>query len=227
MTAEESCTLAEKVPLFSELSKSDLTAICRVMFLREFEAGQTIVHEEDAQGQSFFVIVSGKVHVAATTAEGKQIILATLKKGDFFGEMTILDGEPRSASVAAAEHCSLFMLYRKSFLEILKRYPKIAIHILTEMSRRLRNANRQINTLSLMSVYGRIADLLLRLGRDHGKRVADLIIIPERPTHQQIAEMTGTTRETVTRVLSQLQKKRFISIDRRKIIILDEKKLYD
>jgi CRP/FNR family transcriptional regulator/CRP/FNR family cyclic AMP-dependent transcriptional regulator len=227
MRQEEMEELAGKVPLFSCLSTTDRHAICRIMIPKTFSAGETIVHEDDDEGQTFFVIVSGRVHVAVITSEGKSAILATLKPGDFFGEMTMLDGEPRSASVIASEKCSLLILYRKMFLDILQRYPKITIQILVEMSKRLRRANKHINTLSLMSVYGRVADVLLGLAKDQGQRVREMIIIPNRPTHQVIADMAGTSRETVSRILSQLQRKHYIVIDGKKMVILNEEKLLD
>jgi CRP/FNR family transcriptional regulator, cyclic AMP receptor protein len=227
MNSQEIEAIAAKVPLFSSLSSMDRTAICRIMLHKKFSQGETIVHEDDDEGQTFFVIVSGRVHVAVITSEGKSAILATLKPGDFFGEMAILDGEPRSASVIASEDCTLLMLYRKMFLDILQRYPKITIQMLIEMSRRIRRANKHINTLSLMSVYGRVADVLLQLAKDQGQRVREMIVIPSRPTHQVIADMAGTSRETVSRILSQLQKKHYIVIDGKKLVILNEEKLFD
>ncbi|MGB7567582.1 MAG: Crp/Fnr family transcriptional regulator [Chitinivibrionales bacterium] len=219
--------LAVNVPLFAGLSARDLTAICRVMIHKRFEAGEVIVHEDDEEGRTFFIIVSGLVNVTVMTSEGKNAVLATLKRGDFFGEMALLDGEPRSASVIAARQCDLFLLYRRVFIDILQRFPKIAIQLIIEMSYRLRRANRHINTLSMMSVYGRVADVMLRLAKEQGRRVSTMVVIPNRPTHQLIADMAGTSRETVSRIISQLQKKHYIAIDGKNLVILDEKKLYD
>ncbi|HEX7510982.1 MAG TPA: Crp/Fnr family transcriptional regulator [Chitinivibrionales bacterium] len=220
-------SLAAGVPLFSGLSTQDRSALCKMMICKRFETGQTIVYEDDDQGQTFFIILSGLVHVAVMTSEGKNAVLATLKRGDFFGEMALLDGEPRSASVIAAHSCEVFLLYRKVFLDILQRFPKIAVHLLVEMSKRLRRANRHINTLSMMSVYGRVADVLLQIAKEQGQRINNMIVVPNRPTHQIIADMAGTSRETVSRILSQLQKKHYIAIDGKKLVILNEKKLYD
>ncbi len=227
MNTQEIEAIAAGVPLFSCLSSMDRSAICKIMVPRTFAANEVIVQEDDDEGQTFFVIVSGRVHVAVFTSEGKSAILATLKPGDFFGEMAILDGEPRSASVIASEKCTLLMLYRKMFIDILQRYPKITIQILIEMSKRIRRANRHINTLSLMSVYGRVADVLLQLARDQGQRVRDMIVIPNRPTHQVIADMAGTSRETVSRIMSQLQRKHYLVADGKKLVILNEEKLFD
>ena len=215
-----------RVPLFTNLSSVEREAIVSAMVSRQYHTGQVIVHEEDDETHTFFIIVSGTVHVTVLTSEGKQTILATLRKGEFFGEMAILDGEPRSASVLAAEKCTLLMLYRQPFMEILQKYPKITIQMLIEMSRRLRRSNRHINTLSMMSVYGRIADVLLQLAKDSGRKCGTMTVIENRPTHQVIADMAGTSRETVSRILSQLQKKHYLAIDRKKMVILNEEKLY-
>ncbi len=226
MDYKELETFAAAVPLFANLSSADRQAILSVMIQRSFKQGEVIVHQDDESQQTFFIIVSGSVNVSVFSSEGKQVILATLRSGEFFGEMAILDGEPRSASVVAAEPCKLIMLYRKSFLEILQKYPKISIAMLVEMSRRLRRTNRHINTLSMMSVFGRVADVILQLAHESGRKVGSVIVIDNRPTHQTIADMAGTSRETVSRVLSQLQKKRYLTIDRKRLVILDETKLY-
>ena len=227
MNQEDIETLAARVPLFSCLSSMDLNAICRIMVVKTFSPGQIIVHEDDDEGQTFFAIVSGSVNVVVISEQGKTTVLATLKRGDFFGEMAMLDGEPRSASVIAAEECTLLILYRKMFLDILQRYPKITIQMLVQMSKRIRHANRQINTLSLMSVYGRVADVLMQLAKEQGTRVKGMIVVPRRPTHQMIADMVGASRETVSRIMSQLQKKHYIHTDGKKLVILNEEKLLD
>ncbi len=226
MDTQKIMEFARKVPLFQGLTDTEVLAVCSLMIPREFRTGEVIVRR-DEEGQTFFIIVSGAAHVTVITAEDKQSILATLKRSDFFGEIAILDGEPRSASVIAADNCKVLMLHRKPFLEILHRFPKITIQMLIEMSKRLRKSDRQINTLSLMSAYGRVAEVILRIAKEQGCRNGNIIIIPERPTHQMIAEMAGTSRETVSRILSTLQKKRYISIERKRMIILDEEKLYD
>lgn len=227
MDTQEIHSFTMKVPLFQGLNRREYNAICKVMIHRKYSTNEIIVHEDDDESQTFFIILSGKVHVTVLTTEGKQTILATLQRGDFFGEMSILDGEPRSASVVAAQECELFMLYRKQLLEILEKVPKITLQMLITMSRRLRRSNKHINTLSMMSVYGRIADVILQLAKEHGERMGDIIVIQNPPTHRVLAEMAGTSRETVSRVLSQLRKKHYISTDRKRLVVLNEEKLYD
>ncbi len=226
MKPGEMLDFALNVPLFKGLGTREVAAICSALVARTFKTGEVVVREDDRETQTFFMIASGVVHVVVLSSEGKQTILARMKQGDFFGEMALLDGEPRSASVVAAQECTLLMLYRRSFLDILRKYPSISIHMLVELSRRLRRTNRHINTLSLMSVYGRVADYLVRLGREQGERQGKNIVIDDRPTHQVIADTVGTSRETVSRIMSQLQKRQLVVMDRRKLVILDESKLY-
>ncbi len=218
---------ASKVPLFQGLTDKEYIAICKAMVLKSFNTNEIIVHEGDEESKTFFIISFGKVHVVVLTSEGKKTVLATLRKGDFFGEMSILDGEPRSATVIAAENCRIFMLYRKSLFAILEQYPHIAIRMLVTMSRRIRHSNKHINSLSTMSVYGRVADVILQLADEQGISTKDMTIVPNPPTHQVIAEMAGTSRETVSRILSQLRKKHYIITDRKRLVILNEEKLYD
>jgi CRP/FNR family transcriptional regulator/CRP/FNR family cyclic AMP-dependent transcriptional regulator len=226
MDVDELEAITAKVPLFEMLNPTELSVICSAMISRNYATGEMIVHEEDEENQTFFLIAQGAVNVTVLTTEGKQTILATLRRGGFFGEMSLLDGEPRSASVVAAEDCRLLILYRKTFLDILQRFPKIAVQMLIEMSLRLRKSNRHINTLSMMSVYGRVADVVLQLGKETGRKIGNMVIIENRPTHQMIADMAGTSRETVSRILSQLQKKQYLTMDRKKLVILNEEKLY-
>ncbi len=215
-----------KVPLFACLTPRARKAICGGMLQRCFKPGEMIVQEEDTENQTFFIIVSGVVNVATFTTEGKQTILATLRKGEFFGEMAILDGEPRSASVVAARSCELLLLYRNVFQEILRTYPEMAARMLVQLSRRLRRANRRIGTLSLMSTCGKVADVIVQIAREQGEKQGDLVVVSHRPAHHEIADMAGTSRETVSRILSQFQKSGYITIDGKKMVILDETKLY-
>ena len=216
-----------EVPLFQGLSEEQLQPIYDAMVLRHYRSGETIVHQDDSQSQTFYLIVSGTVNVVVLSPEGKQAILATLSSGEFFGEMSILDGEPRSATVVAEHDCEVYLLHRREFVRILESFPQIAIQMLVTLSGRLRRTNRHINTLSIFSVYGRIADVILQIGEEHGSRVGDCLVINDPPTHQTIAEMAGTSRETVSRVLAQLKQKGCITADRKRLVVLNEKKLFD
>jgi CRP/FNR family transcriptional regulator, cyclic AMP receptor protein len=139
---------------------------------------------------------------------------------DYFGEMSVIDGEPRSASVYAVESTELLVLRREELLAQLETNPRLALSMLVEFSRRLRAADTRITSLALLGVYGRVANTITELAHNRGKRVGNMIVIENRPTQQEIADMSGTTRETVSRVLSKLQRSGTLIVERDKIVIL-------
>ncbi len=222
--------LLKGVDLFSALDDSLLEVISKLLIEKNFRKGEIILVEEDDSNQSLFIIAKGEVKVVLTAEDGREAILATLKEGDFFGEMALLDGEPRSATVRAVEESRLLMIRREDFLENVRKLPELALTLLGEMSRRLRKSNRQISSLALMKVYGRVAATLLQLMEERGVRTKtkegkNIIVVRDRPTQQSIAEMSGTTRETVSRVLNFFQKKGYIVLDGKDLLILQEDEL--
>ncbi len=222
--------LLKGVDLFSALDDSLLEVISKLLIEKNFRKGEIILVEEDDSNQSLFIIAKGEVKVVLTAEDGREAILATLKEGDFFGEMALLDGEPRSATVRAVEESRLLMIRREDFLENVRKQPELALTLLGEMSRRLRKSNRQISSLALMKVYGRVAATLLQLMEERGVRTKtkegkNIIVVRDRPTQQSIAEMSGTTRETVSRVLNFFQKKGYIVLHGKDLLILQEEEL--
>jgi CRP/FNR family transcriptional regulator, cyclic AMP receptor protein len=151
--------------------------------------------------------------------------LAIMGPGDYFGEMSVIDGAPRSASVFAAASTELMVLRREDLLQQLETNPKLALSMLIEFSRRLRMADNRITSLALLGVYGRVANTLMELARSKGKKVGNIMVIENRPTQQEIAEISGTTRETVSRVLSKLQRSGTLIMERDKILILRQEEL--
>jgi CRP/FNR family transcriptional regulator, cyclic AMP receptor protein len=218
--------LLQGVDLFSSLSNEQLQIICDVVQPKTYQKDEIIIHEDESSFHAFFLIASGDVKVFLTGGEGKETILALLTKGDFFGEMSLIDGEPRSASVKAFTKADLLVIHREDFLQQLQKFPDLSTALLLEMSRRLRKANRQIGSLALLSVFGRVAGTLLNLIEEKGIRTHTesgrmVTIIKNKPTQQQLADMSGTTRETVSRVLSGLQKSGCISLTGKDMIIYE------
>lgn len=222
--------LLKGVDLFSALDDSHLDVIAQMIIEKNFRKSEIILMEDDDSNQSLFIIAKGEVKVVLTAEDGREAILATLKEGEFFGEMALLDGEPRSATVRAVEDSRLLTIRREDFLATVKKQPDLALTLLSEMSRRLRKSNRQISSLALMKVYGRVAATLLQLMEERGMRSKtkdgkSIIVVKDRPTQQSIAEMSGTTRETVSRVLNYFQKKGYIVLDGKDLLILQEEEL--
>lgn len=224
--------LLKGVDLFSELKEDQLDQLASLVISKDFARDETIILEKDESVQALFLIAGGDVKVYMTGSDGKETILTLLSRGDFFGEMSLIDGEPRSASVKAVTPTKLLIIRREHFLELLKTTPELATGLLIQMSRRLRNANRQIGSLATMSVYGRVAGTLLSLVEDRGVRIHGdngkmVTVIRNRPTQQQLAEMSGTTRETVSRVFSSLVKNGTISVMGKDLVIAEESKLHE
>ena len=211
-------SLLQSVPIFSELSPSDLNKIAERMVLRAFTKGQMILLEDDL-GQTFFVIAGGSVKITRLSDDGREVILAMLGESDFFGEMSLLDGAGRSANVVALEASEVLTLSRNNFLEILQDYPKISISLLEELTQRIRKSDQQIESLSLSDVEQRIGITLIRLAEELGTIKQGSVKIKNLPYQQDIANMAGTSRETVSRTFKLLEEKGLVTREGRKLTI--------
>ena len=211
-------SLLQSVPIFSDLSPSDLNKIAERMVLRAFTKGQMILLEDDL-GQTFFVIAGGSVKITRLSADGREVILAMLGESDFFGEMSLLDGAGRSANVVALEASEVLTLARNDFLEILQDYPKISISLLEELTQRIRKSDQQIESLSLSDVEQRIGITLIRLAEELGTIKRGSVKIKDLPYQQDIANMAGTSRETVSRTFKLLEEKGLVTREGRKLTI--------
>lgn len=210
--------LLEKVPLFSGLSDSAYDHLTQVTTRKSYPKDTTLV-EENEMGETMYMIISGKVKVTNIGPDGKEVILSVLGGGEFFGEMSLLDHEPRSATVVTMEKTEMMLLRRKDFLNLLENNKEILSKLLATLSSRLRHANAQIKSLALLDVLGRIARLFLDLADKHGRKLLDGSVVFRRPTHQEIASMVGTSRETVSRMIGDLSRDGYIKISGKDIII--------
>ena len=209
------------VPLFESLSEEELEALANMTITRAFPKDGVIILAEE-EGDTLFIIRKGQVKVSIVSEDGREVILSLLGDGAVFGELSLLDGKPRSANVIATADTELIMLRRPDFVQLIYRTPKIATALLAELASRLRRTDRQIEGLALLDVTSRISETLLQLAGDQGAEAEDGVIIHKRPTHQELANMSGTTRETVSRVLKRLESQGYISCKGRTITILRE-----
>ena len=150
---------------------------------------------------------------------GREIILSILHAGDFFGEMALLDRQPRSANVVALENSELLGLDREAFQTHLTAHPITAMAILAEMSRRLRHADEVIGNLALLDVYGRVARVIRDLAQEEGEPADGGLLIKERPTQQEIAGLIGTSRETVSRALNDFTRRGLLEMQGKQILV--------
>ena len=215
--------ILQQIPLFSSLTSEELEAIKRVSITKKFPKDQIILLE-DEEGDTLFIILHGKVKVTTFSESGKEVIFSILNEGDFFGEMSLLDGKPRSATVVSMDNAKIQMIRRVEFYRLLEDHPRIALRLLEELASRLRKADERIESLAILDVTGRIAGILLQLAEERGVRENNEVLIKSRPTHQELANMVGTTRETVTRVLKQLEEKDYIMMNGKDVTIFDVEK---
>ena len=208
------------VPIFSELPDETIEKISQVGSKKFYKRDTVVMMEEDA-GSALFIIVEGKVKVGRTSNDGREVILSILSESDFFGEMAILDGQSRSATVTAIEDSELFIVQRNQFLDLLQQHPEIAISLLQELTRRLRGADIKIKSLSLKDAEGKVATVILQLADDLGKIKNGIVEIERIPLQQDLANMAGTSRETISRTLHSFSKKSLIELDGSKLKILD------
>jgi CRP/FNR family cyclic AMP-dependent transcriptional regulator len=201
--------LFRKFPLFADLDDRELSAIATVAKTRRYAKDDVIFHADES-GDVFCLIREGQVKVTMISPEGKEIILSLLGPGDFFGEMALLDNEPRSATVVATEPLELITIWRTDFLQILATNFDLTKKVLAELSMRLRSASNRIESLATMDVYGRLARFFLDLAKDSGKVLDNGYVAVTRPTHQAIANMIGTSRETVSRLIHDLMRQNLL-----------------
>ena len=201
------------IPLFSGLHRDELQKFADLTRERSYPKGSVILFQDDP-GDSLFVLRQGRVKVVLIGEDGREVILGVLEPGAHFGELALIDDQPRSAHVIAMEDANLLVLRREDFRRRVEANPTVAWALLTELSRRLRRADNKIGGLVLLDVPGRIARLLLDLAEEAG---GDRI---EKPlTHQTIAQMIGASRETVSRAMKEFQDSGLITVERRKIAV--------
>ncbi|HSQ03922.1 MAG TPA: cyclic nucleotide-binding domain-containing protein, partial [Burkholderiales bacterium] len=170
---------------------------------------------------ALYIILSGRVKVLNPDAEGHEVILSVMGPHEFFGEMGLLDDQPRSASVETLEPCEMVRISRAGFMNCLKDNIDAAMLIIRNLVKRLREADRKIESLALIDVYGRVARLLI----DMAQQVNGIWVIPHAPPKQEIARMIGASREMVSRVVKDLQQKGLIAAEKRRIVVLDRQSM--
>jgi CRP/FNR family cyclic AMP-dependent transcriptional regulator len=204
------------VPFFTQLVDNELEAV-RALATEKNYPKNAVVLTEGEMGDSLYMIQSGKVKVFIGDENGREIILKILSPGAFFGEMSMIDKQPRSASVRTIEASSFLVLTHAAFERCIEQVPRIANLVMRCLAERVREADRKIGTLALMDVYGRVASTLLELAvYNDGK-----LMVGEKLSQQDLANMVGASREMVNRILKDLSDRGFISIESKEITIVN------
>ncbi len=210
----DTVSVLSTVPLFACLDDSEIEALGQAMVSRHAPRNTVVLSEGD-DTTSLYFIRSGRVRVTRTNEEGREVVIATLGEGDYFGEMALVDELPRSATVVTKTDCEFWVFRRTDFHRMLVDVPSLSINLLKGMSNRLRSANSSIESLALLDVYGRVARLLMEMAEPHD----DEWIVNESLTHQEIANMIGSSREMVSRILKDLSTGGYISTQKKRIVI--------
>lgn len=206
------------IPLFSRVTDADLEDIAAHLIERRFPKNTTVV-EEGLPGDYMYVIRQGRVKVTKASEDGREKIMQFMELGDFFGEMALLSNDPRSASVKTLEPSVLLALSRRDFIEQLRQSPDLALAVIGELTDRLRETNEQASSMSFQGVKDRTRGLFERIARIDPAR--DGLRLTPAMTHQQIADMIGTSRETVTRAIKQLKDEDWLGQEGKRYVIPD------
>ena len=219
-TVKEIAENLDEIHVFSDLSDEELEKVANLCTPRTYPKNSMIILEEEF-GDTVFGIIEGTVKITRVNDEGKEVILALLGQGELFGELAVLDGEARSANALAQEKCLLLAFPKGEFLNLLKTNFKISFALMGELAKRLRKSDQQIEALSLSDAEHRIGVSILNLAEDMGIIKKGQVTIEKLPFQQDIANMAGTSRETVSRVLTMFEEKSMITKEGHTLVIPD------
>ena len=218
MATTNEANYLKQIDMFASLSDDDAQELMNLTKRRSFRSGEVIFHRDDP-GQVLYLIKEGKVKICLISPDGQEISLVVFGKGEYFGELALLDGRPRSADAIALEKVECYSLQRSDFHNAIMKNPRIAIRVLEVLCKRLRDTDQQVEDLIWLDVYGRVAKTLLKLADDHGKQTDDGILIDMRLTQNVLASMVGASRESVNKVMGYFMDKSIISTDKHRITI--------
>ena len=216
MATTVSTAVLKAVPLFTSFPDDQLRMLTTMVTRRSAARSTTIMAGGDAT-DSLYIVLSGRLKVMMSDSDGKEVILTILGPGEFFGEMGLIDDEPRSASVVSIEPCELLSIAKRDFKKCLTDSHDMAMHVMRGLVKRLREADRKIGSLALLDVYGRVARLLL----DMAENVNGEKVVTKRLPKQDIAKMIGASREMVSRVMKDLQTGGYIEMRGSNIVLRD------
>jgi CRP/FNR family cyclic AMP-dependent transcriptional regulator len=206
--------LLRNVPMFSLLPVDQLLLLTQVVLRKPYPKNSTVITAGDP-ADALYIVISGRLKVMMSDNEGREVILAILHQGEFFGEMGLIDQAPRSATVVTMESCELLTITRTDFTRCLQKNFDLTMNVIRGLVKRLREADKKIGSLALMDVYGRVARLLLEMA----ETVDGQKVVTKKLPKQQIAKMIGATREMVTRVMKEMETSGHIEVRAHQILL--------
>ena len=196
----------KSIPLFSYFSDAEISALEKIVQKKVFPKN-TLIFSEGDEPDSLYIVLKGRVWILLNNPDGKELVLNIHKKGDYFGEMALIDDAPRSATAMTKEEVQLLVLRGNEFKNMLRKNPDMVFNLLKSIIHRFRKATEKIEDLAFSDVYGRIARVLT----DRAKPLDNTSVIEDKLTHQEIANMVGATREVVSRILKKLSDAGYIT----------------
>jgi CRP/FNR family cyclic AMP-dependent transcriptional regulator len=204
----------ERVPLFRDLGSAELEALTAVVSTRRYGRGQAIFREGDP-GDALFVVLSGRVRISSTSDSGVEAILTTLRPGEFFGSLALLDGAPRSAAATALDAVEILVLPRAAFRRLVDEVPAIREHVMVALAHEIRRLTDHVEELHFLDIAGRLAARLARLADEQGAIESDGVVRLDGPlTQGELAAMVGSTRQSVNRFLGYLVDDGLVRVER-------------
>jgi CRP/FNR family transcriptional regulator, cyclic AMP receptor protein len=216
---EATADILRSTTLFAGLDDLALHNLVRVCTRRTYGRGQYLWYQGD-EGDRLMIVAAGMIKVALASAQGEEVVLTTLGKYDTVGELALLDGSPRSASVVAVEPTTVLMVNRATLLELMGHHPTVLDAVLRSLGQLVRRLTEQAGDLIFLDLGGRLAKLLLRLAENH-RPVENGMVLDLRLSQSDFAHMVGATRPAVNRVLQQLASRGLISVDGHVIVLRD------
>lgn len=212
-------TFLQRVTIFSGMTPDSLARIASITGEKTYSKKSIIFHEGD-EGDTLYILKHGRVKISKITEDGREKTLCIMQPGDFFGEMAIFDNLPRSATAEVIDDGAIVStVSKRDFERTLIDHPSIAVQIIRDLTRRIRLVNQQVEDLAFKDVHERVASTLNHLSKSEGRPIGAKILINLKMTHQDLANMVGSSRETVTRALNRLQDEGVISIAHQQITI--------
>ncbi|MDR6554026.1 Crp/Fnr family transcriptional regulator [Paenibacillus qinlingensis] len=203
--------LIKKVPLFTQLNEHQLNTLAEICTRRTYKTG-TILFQEKEIGSVFYMVLSGSVKIYTTSQAGEEKILSICKSGESFGELSLIDGKPRSASAQTLEECILLTITGQSFLELLRNHFDISLGIMQELSSRLRDTNQQVFDLTFLDARTRVIKTLIKMANSHGLRKGTTVVIKLVLNYDEISQLAGVQKSTLLQVIRDLEEKQILTI---------------
>ncbi len=222
ITAE---ALKQHSALFSALDDADIDATLELAH-SESHPAKFVVFREGEQGDRLLLLVEGRVKVSLTSAEGKEAILSIVEPGQLIGEMSLLDGNARSATVTTMEPCRFLAIWRADFQTFLRQRPHVALALLQALSMRLRATNDMVGNLSFLNLPARLARILLNLGQTYGKQTGEGVVIGLKLSQEELGHLVGVSRETVNRQVRLWVDSGIVEVDHGTLILKDSDALF-